>query len=483
MQARNGRWPAAAVMVVVPLAVIVWAALAVVTAKPPGREALHETARLDKGGHFFLAVAAILLAAVVGGRLAERLGQPRVIGEICVGLAMGPTLLGRFAPEAKDWLFPTETLPMLDGLAQVGLVFFMFGVGRELAGMPLRGVGPQMLFVSQASLLIPFAAGTVAAVALVDDFTGPAGDPTAFVLFVGCALSVTALPVLARILTDLRLTHTRQGQLSLFASALGDGAVWLVLTAILAVVHGGSPAGVLWNGLFVVALTVVFLGPLRSGLARWSRSRAASGEPAGGDATIMVVLAGGVAATATLTSLVGVHQLIGALLAGLAWPSGNARLARVAERLAGTSRTVLLPFFFFGFGLTIDLGSLRFDEASVLALTTLLFLAVATKVCGPALSGVLTGMRPRPALILGVLLNTRGLTELVILQIGYQAGVIDERLLAILTVVALATTIVTRPLLRLLGPDALEPAPVPLPDEHAGAGGARSVPKRSSLSR
>ncbi|MET9580734.1 MULTISPECIES: cation:proton antiporter [Streptomyces] len=488
MQARNGRRLIAAVMVVVPLAVIVWAALTVFTATSPGREALHETARIDKGGHFFLAVAAILLAAMSGGWLADRLGQPRVIGEICAGLAMGPTLLGRFAPEAKDWLFPADSLPMLDGLAQVGLVFFMFGVGRELAGMPLRGVGPQMLLVSQASLLIPFAAGTVAAVPLVDDFTGSAGDPMAFVLFVGCALSVTALPVLARILTDLRLTHTRQGQLSLFASALGDGAVWLVLTGILAVVHGTSPTGVLWNALFVATLTVVFLGPLRGGLARWGRSRAASGEAAGGDATIMILLAGGVAATATLTSVVGVHQLIGALLAGLAWPSGNARLARVAERLSSTSRTVLLPFFFFGFGLTIDLGSLRFDRASVLALSSLLVLAVVTKVCGPALSAVLTGMRPRPALILGVLLNARGLTELVILQIGYQAGVIDERLLGILTIVALATTIVTRPLLRLLGPEALEPAAAPAPapapdaDEHVGAG-ARTVPTHSPLPR
>ncbi|MFJ4978468.1 cation:proton antiporter [Streptomyces coeruleorubidus] len=479
---RNGKRAAATVMVVLPLAVIVWAAVAVVTAKSPSREAVHEVARLDKGGHFFLAVAAILLAAFVGGWLADRLGQPRVVGEICAGLAMGPTVLGRFAPEAKDWLFPADSLPMLDGLAQIGLVFFMFGVGRELTGMPLRGVGPQVLLVSQASLLIPFAAGTAAAVALVHDFAGPAGDPTVFVLFVGCALSVTALPVLARILTDLRLTHTRQGQLSLFASALGDGVVWLVLTAILAVVHGSSPTGVLWNGLFAALLTVVFLGPLRRGLAGWARSRAASGAGAGGDATITVLLAGGVAATATLTTAIGVHQLIGALLAGLAWPTGNARMARVADRLSGTSKTVLLPFFFFGFGLTIDLGSLRFDRSSVVTLVTLLFLAVVTKVCGPALSAVITGMRPRPALTLGILLNARGLTELVILQIGYQAGVIDQRLFSILTIVALVTTMLTRPLLRLIGPEGVEPAPAPrVPEERALP--AKDVPEHPSLSR
>ncbi|MEV5844750.1 cation:proton antiporter [Streptomyces sp. NPDC051985] len=469
-------------MIVLPLAVIVWAAVAVAASKSSAGVAVHEAARLDKSGHFFLAVAAILLAVLAGGWLADRLGQPRVIGEICAGLAMGPTLLGRFAPDAKDWLFPADNLPMLDGLAQIGLVFFMFGVGRELTGMSLRGVGPQVLMVSQASLLIPFAAGTAAAVPLVEDFAGPAGHPMAFVLFVGCALSVTALPVLARILTDLRLTRTHQGQLSLFASAFGDGVVWLVLTAILAVVHGSSPMGVLWNGLFAAALTLVFLGPLRRGLAHWARSRQTAGEGAEGDATLMLLLAGGIAATATLTSVVGVHQLIGALLAGLAWPTGNARMTRVADRLSSMSKTVLLPFFFFGFGLTIDLGSLRFDRSSVLAMATLLFLAVVTKVCGPALSAVLTGMRPRPALTLGVLLNARGLTELVILQIGYQAGVIDQRLLGILTLVALVTTILTRPLLRLIGPDGVEPAPSPHrpePDEVSATG----APERSTPSR
>ncbi|MFI9644815.1 cation:proton antiporter [Streptomyces sp. NPDC052040] len=468
--------------VVLPLAVIAWAAVAVATVKSPGGAAVHEAARFDRSGHFFLAVTAILLAAFLSGWLADRLGQPRVVGEICAGLAMGPTVLGRLAPEAKEWLFTADTLPMLDGLAQIGLVFFMFGVGRELTGMPLRSAGSQVLLVSQASLLVPFAAGAAAAVPLVHDFTGAAGNPTAFVLFVGCALSVTALPVLARILTDLRLTHTRQGQLSLFAAALGDGAVWLVLTGILAVVHGSSPAGVLWNGLFAAALAVVFLGPLRRGLTVWARSRTRSEAGVGGDATVMVLLAGGVAATATLTTVVGVHQLIGALLAGLAWPTGNARMARVADRLSATSKAVLLPFFFFGFGLTIDLGSVHFDRSSVLALTTLLFLAFATKVCGPALSAVLSGMRRRPALMLGVLLNARGLTELVILQIGYQAGVIDQRLLSILTIVALVTTIMTRPMLRLLGPGAAEPALSPCGPGDDGLS-LQGAPEHPSLSR
>ncbi|MFE1554780.1 cation:proton antiporter [Streptomyces sp. NPDC058734] len=479
------RWAAVVLLVTVPLAVIA-AATALVTGQPSlAKGAANAAHGLDKGGHFLLAVAAILLAAYLGGLLADRLGQPRVIGEICAGLALGPTLLGRFAPGAGDWLFPAGALPMLDGLAQVGLVFFMFGVGRELTGMRLRGTGAQALLVSQASLLAPFAAGTAAAVPLVGEFAGQADDPVAFVLFVGCALSVTAFPVLARILTDLRLTRTRQGQLSLFAAAVGDGAVWLVLTGILADLHGSGPAGVLWNGLMAAVITVFFLGPLRKGLARWARSRAGAAEGVESDATTMVLLAVGIAATATLTTLIGVHQLIGALLVGLAWPAGNARAARVADRLSGTARIVLLPFFFFGFGLTIDLGALDFDRTSVLALVTLLTLGVVTKIFGPALSAVLTGMPGRSALTLGVLLNARGLTELVVLQIGYQAGIIDQRLLSLLTIVALVTTMMTRPLLRLLGPDAVEPvlaAHGDGADERGGVSG-RGAPELTPLPR
>lgn len=151
---------------------------------------------------------------------ADRFGEPVATDLVAMAeeIALGPTLLGRYAPMAGHWLFPKDTLPMLDGLAQIGLIFFMFGVGRELTGMRLRGNGPQALLVSKSSLLLPFAAGTAAAVPLVHDFLGRSADPMAFVLFVGCALSVTAFPVLARILTDLGITGTRQGQLSLFAA-------------------------------------------------------------------------------------------------------------------------------------------------------------------------------------------------------------------------------------------------------------------------
>ncbi|MFZ3475572.1 cation:proton antiporter [Streptomyces sp. 4.24] len=414
--------------------------------------------RLDTTGHFFLAVAVILAAAHLGGRIARRAGQPPVIGEICAGLALGPSLLGHYAPAATGWLFPAPSLRLLDGLAQLGLVLFVFGVGRELAGQGLRGAATQALLVSQASMLVPFAVGAVAATWLLA-FAGPRADPLSFVLFVGCALSITALPVLARILSDLDLTRTEPGRLALFAAAVGDGGSWLVLTAVLA---GGAPLSVAG----VAALALLLLGPVRGGLRRWARAGRDREHPV---AVLTVLLVVAVTAAAATTAALGVHQLIGALLVGLAWPVGAAAAAcggggtsgrtddtggghadRAAERLASTARSVLLPFFFFGFGLSTDLTGLRWDARTASVLAVLLALAVLGKIAGPALCARLTGMAWRPALTVGVLLNARGLTELVVIQIGYQAGVIDRRLLGILTLVALATTAMTSPLLRLL---------------------------------
>ncbi|AWZ12045.1 hypothetical protein DRB96_06635 [Streptomyces sp. ICC1] len=261
--AMRGRrfWGALAGTVLVPAAVI--GGVAVHFAGGAGGTggasgAADSVPHLDTTGHFFLAVAVILAAAHLGGRIARRAGQPPVIGEICAGLALGPSLLGHFAPAATGWLFPAPSLRLLDGLAQLGLVLFVFGVGRELAGQGLRGAATQALLVSQASMLVPFAVGAVAATWLLA-FAGPRADPLSFVLFVGCALSITALPVLARILADLDLTRTEPGRLALFAAAVGDGGSWLVLTAVLA---GGAPLSVAG----VAALALLLLGPVRGGL-------------------------------------------------------------------------------------------------------------------------------------------------------------------------------------------------------------------------
>ncbi|MCL7491271.1 cation:proton antiporter [Streptomyces sp. MCA2] len=443
-------WGALVVGGVLPLAVIGMIATVVLGGRPQGASGATSGHGLDVSGHFLLAAAVILAAARLGGLLAEWLRQPRVVGEICAGLALGPSLFGRFAPDAAGWLFPQSAQQLLNGLAQLGLVLFMFGVGRELSGMRLRGAAMQALLISQASMLVPFALGTTAAVLLLD-YAAHGVHPLAFVLFVGCALSITAFPVLARILADLGIMRTPAGRLSLFASALGDGGSWLILAAILAGAHGSSPVGVLVNALAAIVIALFYLGPLRRLLVKWPTM-----EKDKDGSTTMVLLVVLVTGTAALTASIGLHQLIGALLVGVAWPKGNRTAVVAAERLVSTAASVLLPFFFFGFGLTLDLGALRWGASSLVTLAGLLALAVLGKVLGPALVSRMTGMPWRPAFTLGVLLNARGLTELVVLQIGYQAGIIDRRLLAILTLVALITTAMTTPMLNMFG---LKPDP------------------------
>ncbi|MEU3355867.1 cation:proton antiporter [Streptomyces sp. NPDC037389] len=422
---------------------------------------------LDTVGHFFLGAAAVLLASQLMGFLAVKLRQPRVTGEIAAGILLGPSFLGSVAPGATGWLFPSGVLPMFNGLAQLGLVLFMFGVGQELGSMRLRGAAPRAVLISQSSLFVPFAAGAVVALPLMDDYLVPGVPPVAFVLFVGCALSITAFPVLARILGDLGISRTRPGQLSLFAAAVGDGGSWLMLSAILSLAHGTDLTSVLGKALVVIAVTVLFVGPLRRLMLRWPERADTPSTPV---VTLLLVVA--VAASATLTAALGIHQLIGALLVGLAWPHGHRKASAAAAPLASTAKTVLLPFFFLGFGLGVDLHSLHLGGGAGLALLALLVVATAGKVFGPGLSARLTGLPWSESLTLGILLNARGLTELVVLQIGYEAHLINKEMLGLLTIVALVTTVMTTPLLKLTG--ALrEPAP-PAADpevrasEHAG---------------
>lgn len=422
-----------------------------------GKKPAHtEQSILDATGHFFLGVSVVLATSHVLGFVAVKLGQPRVTGEIVGGILLGPSLLGEVAPGFAEWLFPSTVVPMFNGLAQLGLVLFMFGVGQELTSMRLRGAAPRAVLISQSSMLVPFAAGTLFALPLLDGYKAEGVHPLAFVLFIGCALSITAFPVLARILSELGLSRTRPGQLSLFAAAVGDGGSWLVLSVILSLAHGGDPTSVVGKALAVVAVVALFMGPLRRLLAKLPDH---TDTPAKAS-TLTVFLVVAVGATATLTAALGIHQLIGALLVGLVWPHGNRAASAAVAPLASAAKTVLLPFFFLGFGLSVDLGSLHLDGGGGLVLLGLLVVATLGKVAGPGLCARFTGLPWSEALTLGVLLNARGLTELVVLQIGYQAEIIDKDMLGLLTIVALATTVMTTPLLKVTG--ALrEPSPKP----------------------
>lgn len=399
-----------------------------------------------KAAALFFALACVVGVARLVGLLAVRIGQPQVVGELVAGIALGPTALERFAPSAWAWLFPKDAVAGINALAQLGLILFMFGVGQEVVRTSRDRAQRDAPLIALTSLVLPFAAGTAVAVPLSSHFAGAAGNRLTFALFVGCALSITAFPVLARILTDLDLIGTCTGRLSLFSAAFGDGVCWLLLTAVLLLARGGAMSS-LWRPLLLTLLTAaVLLGPVRVGLARYAgRSEA---RPGGGFALTVAII--GIAASAGITALLGIHQLIGAFLFGLAWPVRLSRDSSVVPPLA-TLAHLLLPCFFLGFGLSVDLGELPFTLGTLAVTGMLLAVAVLTKVCGVALAARCCGMDGREATALGILMNSRGLTELVVLGIGHEAKLINGEMFAILTVVALMTTAMTGPGVRLLG--------------------------------
>ncbi|MGW9357699.1 cation:proton antiporter [Streptomyces diastaticus] len=404
----------------------------------------------DMAARLLMAAAVVLGASHAAGRLAVLLGQPPVIGEICAGILLGPSLLGRAAPQLWARLFPEGILPMLDGLAQLGLVFFMFKVGRDLSSVRLRALGGRTLLVSLASLAVPFAGGAVAAVALADGHAGPAG-PVAFTVFLGCALGITAFPVLARILSELGLSHTAVGRTSLLAAAIGDAGAWLLLaTAVAAAGAAGSSGPGIALMVAGTAVAAVLLGPLRRALRRALSRRYGNNGEEGAAGLPVPLLACAVCGCAAFTSAVGLHAAIGAFLAGAVLPAGSGPVSSAADRLGSFSAGILMPFFFLGFGLSVDLSALSPDSGTVVTGSVLLALAVLTKLLGPGLCAWVTGMSRGDALKLGVLLNARGLTELVVLGIGLQAGLIDRQLFTVLTAVTLTTTILPAPVLRLM---------------------------------
>ncbi len=402
-----------------------------------------------------VAIAVVAAAALVGGRIAELLGQPPVIGEICAGIMLGPTLLGRVAPQTAAWLFPAGVLPMLKGLAEIGVVLFMFQVGRELAATRIRGSAQRAPLVGAASVLGPFAAGVMLAAGPASGHAGDAANPMAYAIFVGCALSVTALPVLARILADLGMARTRIGQLSLLTAALGDGAAWLLLALALITASGGSTTQVGQALLLAVAAALLLLGPVRWALHRMiPRDDTPAGAGELDDArwqrwaVCLVIL---VAASAAFTAAVGIHQIIGALLAGLVFPRSYRPMDVAATRLADTSKVLLLPVFFAGFGLSVDLGALPLSWEMAGLGSLVLAAAIITKLAGPSVAARLSGLGWRESMGVGALLNARGLTELVVIGIGWEAGIIDAQMMAILVIVTLITTMLTGPLMHLLG--------------------------------
>jgi len=397
----------------------------------------------------------IVVAARAFATVALRLGQPPVIGEIAAGVLLGPSLLGWLAPGASAFLFPATSMPTLQLLSQIGVLLFMFVVGLELKPSYLRGRAHVAVAVSHFSIVIPFILGVMLALTLYSTYAPPGVPFHAFALFCGVAMSITAFPVLARILEERRLTHTPLGVTAITCAAVDDVTAWSILAFVVAVTTAGSAATVLLAMLALsVAFVLLMVGALRPVLQRVLRlDERADTLRKGHIAVIVAVLLG----SALTTELIGIHALFGAFVAGVIMPSDGSLRRMLRERLESVSSVFLLPLFFAFTGLRTQIGLLD-SMASWAVCLAIILVATAGKLGGTVAAARWTGLSWRDAAALGALMNTRGLMELIALNVGYDLGILTPAIFTMMVLMAFVTTAMTGPLLSLSLGRGREPA-------------------------
>ena len=404
---------------------------------------------------FFLAVVAVMLAARLAGAAAVRLRQPRVMGEVAAGILLGPTAFGALAPDAQAALFPPDVIPYIGVAANLGLIFYMFLVGLELDVGQLRGRLTQTAAISNTGVAIPMMAGLLVAVPTYR-LVGPDMGFTAFALFMGVAMSITAFPVLARILAERRMLKRPLGALALASAAIDDISAWVLIAVATAVAVAGSATEVVRTiALAVVFCAVMFLA-VRRVLARMS---AAYDEAGRVPATWITAILAGVLLSAYATEQIGIALIFGAFVMGAVMPRHADLTEDVTRRMEDFIVLLLLPLFFAFTGLRTNV--LLLDRPELLGLTlALILVAIGCKFGGTLLASRVTGLGWRESAVLGSLMNTRGLTELIVLNLALEKGVISDALFASLVLMALVTTFMTGPLLNVLDPDNDFGAPV-----------------------
>lgn len=400
-------------------------------------------------GLLLMQVVVIVAAARLAGHAVQRLGQPMVVGAILAGILLGPSLLGLLWPQATAFLFPEPSLGGLRLLAQLGVILFMFSVGLELQLEEFRQRIAASIAISSSSMAIPFALGLLFAMATYGALAPPGTSFLAFALFIGVAMSITAFPVLARILQERKLLTTPVGQMAIASAAVGDAMAWCLLAAIVAIVTAGSPADALGTLAVVAAFVAVMFGVVRPALERWVGApfrpdRANEGPVA---AALLVAFIG-----AGFTHVAGIHALFGAFVAGAVMPQHGAFRAHVRDRIHALATVILLPVFFAYTGLRTEIGLLA-TPADWLMCAGIIAVAVTGKGVGTLLAAHATGMPWRESFALGALMNSRGLMELLVLNVGYELGILSPRVFTMFVIMALVTTWMAGPLVsRALAP-------------------------------
>lgn len=391
-------------------------------------------------------IVVIILVARLFGWIFQKIGQPSVIGEIIAGIVLGPSLIGSYFPEFSAALFPVESFSNLQFLSQIGLILFMFVIGMELDLKVLKNRAHDAVVISHASIIIPFALGMGLAYYIYESFAPESVKFSSFGLFIGIAMSITAFPVLARIVQERGLHKTKLGTMVITCAAADDITAWCLLAAVIAIVKAGS----FLSSLYVIALAVLYVltmikvvRPFLKRVAELHTTQETLGKP------IVAIFFVTLIMSAYATEVIGIHALFGAFMAGAIMPE-NVKFRNVfIEKVEDVALVLLLPLFFVYTGLRTQIGLL--NDPYLWKVTGLIILvAVIGKFIGSALAAKYVGQDWKDSLIIGALMNTRGLMELVVLNIGYDLGVLGPEIFAMMVIMALVTTFMTGPAIDLV---------------------------------
>jgi Kef-type K+ transport system membrane component KefB len=393
--------------------------------------------------HVLVALVSILLLGRWLGKLFVHFGQPRVIGEIVAGIALGPSLLGRIWPDAMHFILPADVGPFLGIIAQIGIILYMFLVGLELNAGLLRSRAHATIAISHTSILAPFVLGAILSLWLYPRLASGDVPFTSFALFMGVAMSITAFPVLARILTDRRMENTELGVIALSCAAIDDVTAWCLLAFVVGVAQAevGGAVQTALLALGYIAIMFVIVRPLAI------RYLGHDSEHPQRRMAVWVLVA--LLFSAMTAEWIGIHAIFGAFLLGAIIPHDSDIAQDFTNKLEDIVKILLLPAFFAYTGMRTEIGLVSGWEAWLFCAV---IIAVATlgKFGGTLAAARFTGLGWRTSAALGVLMNTRGLMELIVLNIGLELGVISPKLFAMMVIMALATTIATTPMLHLL---------------------------------
>jgi Kef-type K+ transport system membrane component KefB len=393
-------------------------------------------------GQILLQLLVILLVVQLFGFLCRRIGQQWVIGEILAGIALGPSLLGAFLPGIKAMVFPTGALPTLQTLGDIGLVLYMFSLGARLDTHQMLRQSGKAAIASLSGILLPLLLGATLAFFLYPGLAGTKASLFSFMLMVGTAMAITAFPVLARLLTEKQMLGTKIGTLALTCASVDDIMAWCLLALVIAVVQGNGLLGTT----LTVGLTILFIISMLTVVRRllvWAARSLHSPQLLVAFALALLML------SAYCTNAIGIHPVFGAFLMGIILPR-RAVFVEYIRSIDQLNSTLFLPLFFVYSGLRTQIGLI-----SAPALWLICVLALVVACVGKPLGGTLSirwmGESWREALSLGVLMNTRGLVELIVLNIGLDLKVLSPTLFAMLVIMALVTTMMASPLLSWMG--------------------------------